>query len=93
MSEFKQKENTGSTFKNKNKKSDNSPDYTGTINVEGTEFFLSTWIKKDKNNQVYFSHSVKKKEKQIDNHSQAKADGYAKETIQVTRDLDDTIPF
>lgn len=39
---------TGVLFKNERKKSDKHPDYTGSINIGGTEYWLSAWIKEGK---------------------------------------------
>lgn len=37
--------NKGSLFKNDRKETANHPDYRGSINVEGTEYWASGWIK------------------------------------------------
>lgn len=37
--------NKGSLFKNDRKETANHPDYKGSINVEGTEYWASGWIK------------------------------------------------
>jgi len=37
--------NSGTLFKNKNKKSDRSPGYTGKVNIEGTWYWISAWVK------------------------------------------------
>lgn len=54
--------NRGALFKNTKKESDTHPDYTGTINVDGTEYWLSSWIKKSKAGQTFMSMSVKRKD-------------------------------
>ena len=36
--------NNGALFKN-NKTKDSQPDYKGSVNVEGTEYWISGWIK------------------------------------------------
>jgi uncharacterized protein (DUF736 family) len=53
--------NRGALFKAKNKPSDNHPDYSGKINVDGTEFWLSAWIKESKEGEKYMSLSVQPK--------------------------------
>ena len=37
--------NKGALFKNDRKDSPSHPDYKGTVNVEGTEYWASGWIK------------------------------------------------
>ena len=39
------KEGNGSLFKNKAKKTDNHPDYTGSIMLDGKERWLNAWLK------------------------------------------------
>lgn len=45
------KNNSGALFKAREKKTERSPDYNGSINVEGKEFFISGWIKQPKDPQ------------------------------------------
>ena len=54
--------NSGALFKNDKKESDSHPDYKGTINVGGTDYWLSAWIKTSKGGQKYMSLSVKAKD-------------------------------
>lgn len=59
--------NTGALFNNKeNKASANHPDYKGSINVNGTEYWLSAWIKPTKKDPAvrFMSLSVQPKEQQ-----------------------------
>ena len=37
--------NRGILSKNQNKTADNHPEYSGSINVDGTDYWLSAWIK------------------------------------------------
>ena len=60
MSEYKQRENSGILFKNDRKKTDVQPDYVGTINVGGVEFFISGWVKQGQKTK-FMSLSVKPK--------------------------------
>lgn len=54
--------NRGALFKNDKKESDNHPDYKGSINVNGTDYWLSSWLKKSKAGAKYMSLSVKPKD-------------------------------
>lgn len=55
--------NRGALFKNDRKESANHPDYRGSINVNGTEFWLSAWIKEGQKGK-FMSLSVQPKEQQ-----------------------------
>ncbi len=57
--------NRGSLFKNDKKEQDSHADYNGSINIEGTEFWLNAWLKESKKDgKKYFSLSVKPKQQQ-----------------------------
>jgi hypothetical protein len=51
----------GVLFKNDRKEQDNHPDYKGSINVGGTDFWLSAWIKEGQKGK-FMSLSIKPKE-------------------------------
>lgn len=55
--------NRGVLFINERKEKDTQPDRTGSINIEGVEYFLDGWIK-DGSKGKFLSLSVKRKEKQ-----------------------------
>jgi uncharacterized protein (DUF736 family) len=52
----------GVLFKNDKEGNDSRPDYKGNINVDGTEYFLSAWIKTSKGGDKFMSLSVQPKE-------------------------------
>lgn len=60
--------NSGLLAKNERKEKDTHPDLSGTINVEGREYWLSAWRKTGKSGKLegktFFSLSVKPKEEQ-----------------------------
>ncbi len=58
-----QRLNSGVLFKNAKKERDSQPDYDGKINVEGTEYYLSAWIKEGARGK-FMSLSVKPKTEQ-----------------------------
>jgi|SRR5215831_9349660 len=78
--------NRGALFKNKRKQTDNHPDYKGTIDVDGQEYWLSAWIKKSKAGETYMSLAVNLKE---DSNARARVSTNGR----VKNDPRDEIPF
>ena len=77
--------NSGMLAKNDNKQSDNHPDYNGSINVNGVEFWLSAWIKEGQKGK-FMSLSVQPKE--------AKAPAKPARQSRPSREEDDPgVPF
>lgn len=57
--------NRGVMFVNDRKQEgDRKPDRTGTLNVEGVEYFVDGWIKQSQNGNSFLSLSLKRKDKQ-----------------------------
>jgi uncharacterized protein (DUF736 family) len=54
--------NTGALFKSKKQESDKHPGYTGSMNVEGTEYWMSAWLNESKAGEKYFSIKLKAKD-------------------------------
>jgi len=57
---------SGSAFKNRNKRTDNDAAYTGSVKIEGVEYWINVWVKKDKNDNPWFSYSFKSKKPKSD---------------------------
>ena len=76
-------ENRGILSKNLNKTADNHPEYSGSLNIDGTDYWLSAWIKESsKDGKKFFSLSVKPK------------DATKPKAKQVEDDMpEDSIPF
>lgn len=73
--------NKGALFRNEKKDKDTHPDHTGSINIEGREFWLSAWIKTSQAGKKFFSLAVKPKD-------QAQSSPVAS-----SNDLNDEVPF
>lgn len=54
--------NTGALFFEQDKDSDRHPDYKGSVNVNGKEYWISAWDKVSKKGTNFISLSVKAKE-------------------------------
>ncbi len=79
--------NRGTLGRNDKRKSENSPEYSGKINVNGVEYWLSGWVKEGSRGR-FFSLSVKA----VDGQQPAR-----KEPAAQTRDgdsaFDSDVPF
>ncbi len=54
--------NTGALFKNDKKETERHPDYKGSATVDGTEYWMSAWIKTSKSGQTFMSFAYTPKE-------------------------------
>lgn len=82
--------NKGALFRNTRKESDKHPDYNGSINVDGHDYWLSGWLRESKNGNKFFSLSVKRKDGTAERPEQFKA---AVKQHFPDADLSDEIPF
>jgi len=85
MSQQYDNTNRGVLFRNERKTQDNHPTHTGSINIEGKEYYLNAWVKDGKSGK-FFSMSVKPKEQPA---QQAKPAQQA----PAADDFNDDIPF
>ncbi len=57
--------NSGSLFKNtKMREGKQDPEYTGSINIDGKDYWLDAWIKESKEGKKYFSLRPRAKQQQ-----------------------------
>ena len=92
MTEF-DKTNRGSIWKNDKKEKDTHPDFTGSLNVGGVEYWVSAWKRKEgaAAKAPALSFSIKPKEEKKD--WVPDGPGKAKVVPAKNFDIDDEIPF
>ncbi len=56
--------NKGALFKNLKKDSEKHPDYKGNVNVGGTDYWLSAWLRVSKDGKTYMSLALQPKDEQ-----------------------------
>lgn len=84
---YEKKDLTGSVFRNRDKRTETHSDYTGDCLIEGQEYWMNCWEKKDKNGNTFFSFSFKKKQ------PRQQTDAPAKTQSKHDIELSDDIPF
>ena len=81
--------NRGALFKNNRKAADTHADYTGTLNINGVDHWISAWVKEGKQGK-FFSLSIKPKD-----GTAARPEAVVAEVRKHFADasLDDDVPF
>jgi hypothetical protein len=84
--------NSGLLARNQRKEKDTHPDYSGSVNVDGVEYWLSAWLKTGKDGsklagQKFFSLSLRRKD------GQPAAAPTPAVPVPAAPDFDDDIPF
>ena len=64
----------GALFRNRDKKSDNSPDYTGKCEIEGSNYRIAAWIKTSNGGDKYMSLSFSIPRESANNSESQRAD-------------------
>ena len=67
--------NRGALFRNERRKNDRQPEYTGTIDVEGVEYWMSAWVKEAKSSgKKFFSIALTPKDEGAQSNSNTNDD-------------------
>jgi hypothetical protein len=85
--------NSGALFKNDKQGVENRPDYRGKLNVNGTEFYISAWLKADRNGNKYMSLSVQPKNARPDQPTRDDRRAGSPPAQQPAFDDDRDVPF
>lgn len=84
--------NRGTISKNTRKTEDNHPDIAGQINVDGRDYWLNGWLKKNSNDgSSFYSLTVKPKQDRAEHGSPVQHDRDDPRTHR--RDQDSDLPF
>jgi hypothetical protein len=62
---YEMKDNSGSLFQNDKKDKETSPDYKGSLKIDGVEYWISGW-KKSKEGKTWLSLALTKKEQKAE---------------------------
>lgn len=93
---YEQKNNSGSIFNNDRKERDAHPDRTGSAMIDGVAYWVSGWVKQDRNGNQYLSLAFKPKEARQERQAAPPqpAPGPRRASADIGRDMDgDEIPF
>ena len=78
--------NRGAIWKNDDKREDNHPDFKGSLNVDGVEYWVSAWKRKERAGAKAPALSFRVKPKEEKRPAQAAQ-------ARKNEDMDDEIPF
>lgn len=86
--------NRGVLFRNERKETDNHPDYKGSVNVGGVEFWLAAWIKTSGKGNKFMSLAVTPKDQgQRQDSGRTISPSAPAPAGDAGGDMDDDIPF
>lgn len=84
---------TGALFKNDKKESEKHPDYKGSCEIDGVEYWVSSWLNESKKGTKYLSLKFSPKEEQQRQQRQNLQRSAQAAQIDHGDDLNDDIPF
>ncbi len=87
--------NRGAIWKNEKKEQDTHPDFTGSLNVDGVEYWVSAWKRKEgaAPKAPALSFSVKPKEQRPARQSEFGNSPAPRTARRSSAEMDDEIPF
>jgi hypothetical protein len=86
--------NTGALFKNNRRTTPTQPDWNGSANIEGVEYWTNAWVKESKKDGAkFFSMSYRRKEEAAPPPRRSPAPAPTRQAAPAHMDLDDEVPF
>lgn len=86
--------NRGALFKNDRKEKETHPDYKGSVNAAGVDYWLSAWLNESRDGKKYMSLSLQPKEQQNNERPQTLAEkSNGKPPAADDEPFSDDIPF
>lgn len=89
---YEQRDMNGSLFKNNKREKDTHPNAQGTAMIDGVEYYVSAWTKKDKNGNPWQSLAFKRKDANSGSTRERGA-STQKPNQPIVEDGEDDIPF
>lgn len=96
MSNYQTRDNSGSLFRNIEKRTENGPDYSGSCVIDGVDYFFDSWLKTAESGRKWMSFSFKRRDKQAQTTPRTHGDrpgGPKNRPQQRLEDMPDDIPF
>jgi len=95
---FEKRDLSGALFKNHKRETDNHPNAKGDALIDGVEYWVSAWTKKDKNGNPWQSLSFTPKDDTPKRQTSERMDPANKASMDAQKpaqgaDFDDDIPF
>lgn len=87
---YETKDNTGSVFNNTRKEKDTHPDRTGQAMIDGVAYWVSGWVKQDRNGKPYLSLAFKRKDQGAKPAPEKQPTAKARKS---SAEMNDEIPF
>ena len=84
---------SGVLFKNKELKSERSPLYSGSCEIEGVEYWISSWVKTSKTGSKFMSLAFTAKEEQKSTQTIQDYRSKTGSTIGIEESPEDQMPF
>ena len=85
------RDNSGALFRERDRKSDRAPEYTGKAMIGGKEYRVAAWIKEGRSGQKFFSLAFEEPRQQQEQPRQPASKPATRQAPAA--DLDEDLPF